>query len=156
MNIFWFMHSSLFKNAATPTYSWFPSAVLSLGEESAWQLVGYWSRDFQDSGTQLFQVINSTPFLSLCCRGTIYFWMWFRLLYPYSCVRFLCRDKKKEIASNCAAYYPFGLDVFLSQRKIDHIAQFVDLPVIASSGKLPPILVLNVQVPNTRSRPERC
>ncbi|XP_073050163.1 uncharacterized protein [Primulina eburnea] len=57
------------------------------------------------------------------------------------------KDKKKEFASNCAAYYPFGLDVFLSQRKIDHIAQFVDLPVITSSGKLPPILVLNVQIP---------
>ncbi|XP_073145635.1 uncharacterized protein [Henckelia pumila] len=57
------------------------------------------------------------------------------------------KDKKKELASNCAAYYPFGLDVFLSQRKIDHIARFVDLPAVTSSGKLPPILILNVQIP---------
>ncbi|CAK9134314.1 unnamed protein product [Ilex paraguariensis] len=57
------------------------------------------------------------------------------------------RDKKKEFAPNYAAYYPFGVDVFLSQRKIDHIARFVELPVITSSGKLPPILVVNVQVP---------
>ncbi|KAK1425806.1 hypothetical protein QVD17_21167 [Tagetes erecta] len=58
------------------------------------------------------------------------------------------RDKKKEHASNHAAYYPFGVDVFLSQRKIDHIARFVELPMVgASSGDLPPILVVNIQIP---------
>lgn len=56
------------------------------------------------------------------------------------------RDKKKEFAPNHAAYNPFGVDVFLSQRKVDHIARFVELPVISSSGELPPILVVNVQV----------
>ncbi|XP_065860920.1 uncharacterized protein [Euphorbia lathyris] len=57
------------------------------------------------------------------------------------------RDKKKELASNCAAYNPFGVDVFLSSRKIDHIARFVELPVNNSSGRLPTILVVNVQIP---------
>ncbi|XP_024994555.1 uncharacterized protein LOC112527928 isoform X1 [Cynara cardunculus var. scolymus] len=58
------------------------------------------------------------------------------------------RDKKKEHAPNYAAYYPFGVDVFLSQRKIDHIARFVELPVVGSSStELPSILVVNVQVP---------
>ncbi|XP_004297693.1 PREDICTED: uncharacterized protein LOC101302063 [Fragaria vesca subsp. vesca] len=57
------------------------------------------------------------------------------------------RDKKKEFAANYAAYYPFGLDVFLSQRKINHIAQFVKLPAASTSGNLPAILVVNVQVP---------
>lgn len=56
------------------------------------------------------------------------------------------RDKRKDFASNYAAYYPFGVDVFLTPRKIDHIAQHVELPAISSSGKLPPILVVNVQV----------
>lgn len=57
------------------------------------------------------------------------------------------RDKKKELASNYAAYYPFGVDVFLSQKKIDHIARFVELPVVgASSAEIPSILVVNVQV----------
>ncbi|KAG4399779.1 hypothetical protein GLYMA_08G294100v4 [Glycine max] len=55
------------------------------------------------------------------------------------------KAKKKEFASNHAAYYPFGVDVFLSPQKIDHIARFVELPVMSSSGKLPPILVVNVQ-----------
>ncbi|CAA0818321.1 Protein of unknown function (DUF1336 [Striga hermonthica] len=57
------------------------------------------------------------------------------------------RDKKKELSPNCAAYYPFGLDVFLSQRKLNHIARFIELPFVNSSGKLPPILVVNVQIP---------
>ncbi|PON67445.1 hypothetical protein PanWU01x14_102480 [Parasponia andersonii] len=57
------------------------------------------------------------------------------------------RDKKKEFAPKYAAYYPFGVDVFLSPRKIDHIARFVKLPVINSSGELPSILVVNVQIP---------
>ncbi|XP_057484874.1 uncharacterized protein LOC130771280 [Actinidia eriantha] len=57
------------------------------------------------------------------------------------------RDKKKDFAPNYAAYYPFGVDVFLSPRKIDHIARFIELPVINSTGGLPPILVVNAQIP---------
>ncbi|KVI05570.1 protein of unknown function DUF1336 [Cynara cardunculus var. scolymus] len=53
------------------------------------------------------------------------------------------RDKKKEHASNYAAYYPFGVDVFSSQRKIDHIARFVELPSVGSvSAEVPSILVI--------------
>lgn len=58
------------------------------------------------------------------------------------------RDKKKEFASNNAAYYPFGVDVFLCQQKIKHIARFVELPDVDLSGKIPSILVVNVQVFN--------
>ncbi|KAK6913183.1 Protein ENHANCED DISEASE RESISTANCE 2, C-terminal [Dillenia turbinata] len=57
------------------------------------------------------------------------------------------RDKKKEMAPNATAFYPFGVDVFLSQRKIDHIARFVELPVSNSTEKVPPILVVNIQMP---------
>lgn len=57
------------------------------------------------------------------------------------------RDKKKELAPDCAAYYPFGVDIFLSQRKIDHIARFVELPVVNVDGDVPSILVVNVQIP---------
>lgn len=56
------------------------------------------------------------------------------------------RDKKKVFTPNPAAFYPFGVDVFLSPRKIDHIARFVELPVINSSGEVPAILVVNLQV----------
>lgn len=57
------------------------------------------------------------------------------------------KDKKKDFAPNCAAYYPIGADIFLSARKIDHVARFVELPPASSYDKLPPILVVNIQVP---------
>lgn len=57
------------------------------------------------------------------------------------------RDKKKDFALNSAAYCPFGVDVFLSPKKINHIARFVELPTMNSSGKLPTMLVVNAQVP---------
>ncbi|CAM8887737.1 unnamed protein product [Rhodiola kirilowii] len=57
------------------------------------------------------------------------------------------KDKKKDFAPNCAAFYPIGADIFLSARKIDHVARFVELPAAASYDKLPPILVVNIQVP---------
>ena len=56
------------------------------------------------------------------------------------------RDKKKFFAPNAAAFYPFGVDVFVSPRKIDHIARFVELPIINSSGDVPTLLVVNLQV----------
>ncbi|CAD5193873.1 unnamed protein product [Musa acuminata subsp. malaccensis] len=56
-------------------------------------------------------------------------------------------DKKKEFAPNYAAYCPFGVDVYLSQQKINHIARFVELPIFNPSGKFPPILVVNIQIP---------
>ncbi|GAB2297268.1 hypothetical protein Dimus_031378 [Dionaea muscipula] len=58
------------------------------------------------------------------------------------------KDKKKNLAPSCAAYYPFGVDVFLSPRKVDHIARFVELPSVNSSGNnFPPLLIVNVQIP---------
>ncbi|KFK43331.1 hypothetical protein AALP_AA1G111000 [Arabis alpina] len=57
------------------------------------------------------------------------------------------REKKKEFAPSHAAYNPFGVDVFLSEHKINHIAQYVKLPVTTTSAKLPSILVVNVQIP---------
>jgi hypothetical protein len=56
------------------------------------------------------------------------------------------RDKKKELAPNYAAYYPFGVDVYLSSQKLNHISRFVQLPDVHLSSKLPPLLVVNVQV----------
>ncbi|XVE83866.1 hypothetical protein DITRI_Ditri16bG0122400 [Diplodiscus trichospermus] len=57
------------------------------------------------------------------------------------------RDKKKELASNFAAFNPFGVDLFLSQRKIDHVARFVELLVFNLSEEIPAILVVNIQIP---------
>ncbi|XP_076894090.1 uncharacterized protein LOC143546278 [Bidens hawaiensis] len=57
------------------------------------------------------------------------------------------KDKKKEWASSQAAFYPIGVDVFLSPRKIDHIARLLELPKVESSGKIPSLLVVNLQIP---------
>ncbi|WCJ20865.1 hypothetical protein M5689_003069 [Euphorbia peplus] len=57
------------------------------------------------------------------------------------------RDKKKDQAPNSAAFYPFGADVFISPKKIHHIARFVELPPVTSSDEVPPLLVVNVQMP---------
>nr|XP_043615510.1 uncharacterized protein LOC122587412 [Erigeron canadensis] len=57
------------------------------------------------------------------------------------------RDKKKENASNLAAFYPIGMDVFLSPRKIDHIARLLELPTVETSGKVPSLLIVNLQIP---------
>ncbi|KAL9246435.1 hypothetical protein vseg_019970 [Gypsophila vaccaria] len=58
------------------------------------------------------------------------------------------RDKKKDFAPNHSAYYPIGVDVFLSPRKIEHIARYVELPAAVNSvAGFPPILVVNAQVP---------
>lgn len=56
------------------------------------------------------------------------------------------RDRKKEYASSKAAYYPFGVDAYLSHRKINHIARFIELPAMSSASMIPAILVVNVQV----------
>ncbi|CAN8294442.1 unnamed protein product [Cochlearia groenlandica] len=57
------------------------------------------------------------------------------------------KEKKKEFAPSHAAYNPFGVDVFLSEHKINHVAQYVKLPVTTTSTELPSILVVNVQIP---------
>jgi len=56
------------------------------------------------------------------------------------------RDKKKEFAPSGAAFYPLGADLFLSPRKIDHIARYVQIPAINVPGDVPSILVVNIQV----------
>lgn len=56
------------------------------------------------------------------------------------------RDKKKDFAPSCAAFHPFGADIFLSRRKIDHIVRFVQLPAISTPGDVPSILIINLQV----------
>ncbi|KAH1100161.1 hypothetical protein GLYMA_13G066800v4 [Glycine max] len=57
------------------------------------------------------------------------------------------RDKKKDFAPGSAAFYPLGADLFLSSRKIDHIARFIQIPSINVPGDVPSILIVNIQIP---------
>lgn len=57
------------------------------------------------------------------------------------------RDRKKIFSSKNAVYEPFGVDVFLAPKKINHIAQYVELPSCHTNEKLPSLLILNIQIP---------
>ncbi|XWS69666.1 hypothetical protein CRYUN_Cryun04dG0198700 [Craigia yunnanensis] len=140
----------------------FPSVGNAIGNISNAQVLQYESAScFVDNGSKYERFYESYSFKGLKDgttdlgektqesrkKSTVIMFSVKRKSFEGDQITEFCKDKQKFPAPDCSPYIPIGVDLFVCPRKVNHIAQHLELPHVKPHEKVPALLIVNIQVP---------